>query len=304
MTADSTIELATTKGPAPKDVAPGEPRWASMAVPVALLYLASFVGAHLIFLRTSLYQYAGPASVDYSSVTFDNFVRIFSDGFYRGVITETLTFALRVVVGCLVLAMPVAYVVARSRMGRGVLVLILISMFTNNVVKILGLKVLLGGAGPIHGLLDVVGVPWEPRLVGSMSGAVIGQVQNMLPFAILIIAPVISGIHRNLEQAAVGLGASWRQVFSRVLLPLSTPGIVSASVVIFAISAGSFTAPALLGGTQVKILPIMIREQMSAVLDYPFAAALSAVLLITVSILLYVAQKVGRRKEKNSGATG
>jgi putative spermidine/putrescine transport system permease protein len=162
------------------------------------------------------------------------------------------------------------------------------SSFSGSVTRLLGWQVILGDNGPVNDVLLASGLASEPvRLVNNMTGAIIGTVQVMLPFMVLILTPAIQSISVSTEEAAAGMGASWWRIWRSVTLPLSMSGVVGGSLLVFATTAGTFTTPALLGGGRTQILPIVINDQMRGVLNYPYAAALSLVLLVVVLTIAY-----------------
>lgn len=273
-------------------------RHGGLALPLIVFYAIFFLGSQGIFLRQGFYRSTGWARVDYSRPTISNIVGLFTDDFSRAVILDTLRFAALVVLACLVLGYPLSYAIARSRrIGAALLVIVVASSFSGTVTRILGWQVILGDVGPINWLLLATGLTSRPiRLVNNMTGAVIGTVQVMLPFMVLTLVPVIERIHPSLEEAASGLGASWWLTWWRVTLPLTLGGVVGGSLLVFAVTAGSFTTPALLGGGKTHVLPVVINDQMRVALNYPRAAAMSLVLLVIVLAVAYITDLVTRSR--------
>src|SRR5262249_50777203 len=116
-------------------------------------------------------------------------------------------------------------------------------------------------------------------------GTMIGLIHAELPFMVLMLIPVIQLVPRNLEDAALSLGASWPRVFWRVTLPLSIPGMVSGCLMVASLSIGAFTTPALLSGGREPFVPLLIEQQVLQLLNYPIGAALATILVVTVLIL-------------------
>jgi ABC-type spermidine/putrescine transport system permease subunit I len=259
-------------------------RYGWLAFPLLVFYAIFFLGSQGVFLRQAFYKSAGWARVDYGQPTMSNIVTVFTDDFYRAVVLDTLLFAALVVAVCLLLGYPLSYAIARSgRIGAVLLVIVVASSFSGTVTRILGWQVILGDTGPVNWLLVATRFASGPiRLVNNMTGALIGTAQVMLPFMVLTLVPVIERIHPNIEEAASGLGASWWRTWWTVTLPLSLGGVVGGSLLVFAVTAGSFTTPALLGGGKTHVLPIVINDQMRVALNYPRAAAMSLVLLFIV----------------------
>jgi len=262
---------------------------AQLALPLLVVYAVFFIGSQIVFLRQGFFEGVGFGQVDYGSPTLENLTAVFTDGFNRRVVLRTFYFSGIVVVACLLIGYPLSYVIARSgRVGAVLLVIVVASSFSGSVTRLLGWQVILGDNGPVNDVLVASGLVSDPiRLVNNMTGAIIGTVQVMLPFMVLILTPAIQSISVSTEEAAAGMGASWWRIWRTVTLPLSLSGVVGGSLLVFATTAGTFTTPALLGGGKTQILPIVINDQMRGVLNYPYAAALSLVLLIVVLTIAY-----------------
>jgi putative spermidine/putrescine transport system permease protein len=280
---------------------PARSGWRLFFLPLAVFLLVVFVAAQLYFYRLGFAKFLAPGLMDTSVTTLDNFQRIFTDSFYLTVIARTLLFAALVLLTCLVLGFPLAYVISRSSRFRSPLMsAVIITSFTSVIIKVLGWRVLLGDTGPVNTVLQALHVVNHPiRLVNNLTGAVIGTSQAVLPFMVLLLVPVIDQVPRQLEDAAAGLGAPrWRIVLG-IILPSCRVGVVGGALVTFAYAMGSFTTPALLGGQGALILPLAIREQFTSNANYAFAAALALVLMV-LAFLLTVAAMGFTRSERSS----
>lgn len=269
-----------------------------LCLPLLIVYAVFFIGSQVVFLRQGFFASTGFGQIDYGSATLDNLVSIFTDSFNRSIVLRTLYFSAIVVAVCLVLGYPLSYVIARSgRKGAVLLVIVVASSFSGTVARVLGWQVILGDTGPVNSLLVDLGILSEPkRLVNNLTGAIIGTVQVMLPFMVLILVPAIQSIGINVERAALGMGASRWRIWRTILWPLSATGVAAGSLLVFATTAGTFTTPALLGGGKVQILPTVINTQVSVTLNYAQAAAMSLVLLILVLAIAYGTDAAGRRR--------
>lgn len=271
-------------------------RWGRLIVPVVVFYSATLVASQLVFLRLTLYESKGRAAVDTSHITLANLSTVFSDSYYQGALLQTLSFGATVVLACIVLGYPLSYVIARSgRSGSLLLSVVVVSSFTGVVIRALGWRILLGDTGPLNWVFVSLGlVPHPIRLVNNMTGAIIGTTHAVLPYMVLLLVPLIEGIDPSLEQAAAGLGASWWRTFRLVIFPLTLPGLIGGSLLVFATTMGSFTTPALLAGNA-PILPVVIRQQISTTLNYPLGAALSLVLLVLVLAVVFATNRLTSR---------
>lgn len=284
-------------------ITPRVGRAALLLVPLLLYELIVFIIPHLLFIRTSLYAYAGPTLVG-DTLTFENYTKLAADPYYRRVFLQSFQIVLLITLGCIIIGYPVSYVIARSRRwGAIILVVVVGSAFTSAVVRTLGWLMLFSETGPISQLTQLLGFrPGEIKLLHSTTAVVIGMIHVELPYMVLACIAPLMAIPIQLEEAAEGLGAGWLRTMRQVILPLSWPGIVAGSLLVIATSAASFTTPAILGGQLVPYVPIVITTQMTTGLNYPLAASLGVVLgLIVIACSLAAsAWSVTRLKEQRA----
>src|SRR5205807_5989285 len=160
------------------------------------------------------------------------------------------------------------------------MVLVLLPFWTSVLVRTFAWIVVLGRVGIINQTLILLGVLAKPlALVFNTVGVYIGLVHVLLPLMILPLYSVMRGIDSRLLLAADSLGASPRQTFLRVFLPLSLPGVTAACLLVFIGAAGAYITPALLGGAQDLMVAQLIYDQVNMALNWPLAAALTVVLL-------------------------
>ena len=223
--------------------------------------------------------------------TLEPFERAALDDLYVSVLVESLEIAAWVTVICLALAYPVALWMSRAgRVGLALgLFCLMLPFWTSVLVRTYAWMVLLGRNGVLNRTLLEHGIISAPLpLLHNLTGVLIGMVHVLLPYLVLPIYAALVRIDPSLEQAAEGLGAPRWRIFLRVILPLSLPGVVAGCALVFTISLGFFITPALLGGGQVIMIANLIEEQVRQFLDWPFASALSAILL-AVTLLAYAA---------------
>jgi putative spermidine/putrescine transport system permease protein len=178
----------------------------------------------------------------------------------------------------------------KSRTGHALLLMaVLAPMLTGIVVRTFAWMTLLSDKGVVNQTLMSLGVIGQPlKLMYTETGIVVGLVHIYVPFMVLTLTGVIGRIDERLEQAAENLGASPLRAFLEVTLPLSLPGILAGSLLVFALAISAYVTPILLGGFQIMTLPILIYQQISANFNVGFAAALGIVLLM-LSLGLVVA---------------
>jgi ABC-type spermidine/putrescine transport system permease subunit I len=184
---------------------------------------------------------------------------------------------------CLVLAYPVAFWLSRAgRVGLAVgMFALLLPFWTSVLVRTYAWLVLLGRNGVINRALRDWGWIETPLpLLHNTTGVLVGMVHVLLPYMVFPIYAALLRIDPDLSRAAEGLGApAWRS-FLRVTFPLSLTGVSAGCALVFVLSLGFFITPALLGGGRVVMVSMVIEQQVREFLDWPFAAALSTVLLV------------------------
>jgi len=184
---------------------------------------------------------------------------------------------------CLFSAYPVATLLTRvsTRVAALVTIAVLLPFWTSILVRTYAWMVLLQHNGLVNKLLVGLGIVANPlRLMYNEAGVTIGMVQILLPFAILPIYASLQNIDERLHLAAQILGAGSWQRFWKVTFPLSLPGVAAAAILVFVQGLGYFVTPALLGGSRVITLAMLMESQVLEVLNWPLASAMAMVLLV------------------------
>lgn len=231
--------------------------------------------------------------------TIDNYLRFFGDLFYVNVILRTLTIGAIVTVSTVVLSYPIAIFISRtSPRWRGLLVqLVFLPLMISVVVRAYGWVVILGRNGLVNTSLLQLGLLEEPlRLLFTPSAVVIALVEVLLPFMVMPLLSSIDSIDRSVEEAARSAGATPMQTFWRVTLPLSMPGLVSGSVMVFSLATTAFAIPALLGGPRVKMVAGVAYDAMLVGNNWPFGSAIGAVMALVSCTIIFVSLRFVARK--------
>ena len=265
------------------------PEW--LTVP-AVGYLVVFLAIPLLLLFAFGLVDIRAGRVVSGSWTLEHYARVLRDPFYLRIFLRTFWMGTAATVLCLIFGYPVAYLFTRvgPTARQALLVLILAPLLTNAVVRTFGWMIILGGPkGLINALLLHLGLVREPvKILYTMNGVLIGLTQIELPFMILPIIAALEGQDRRLLEAATGLGASWAQTFFHVVVPLSLPGVLAGSALVFVISYTSFVIPALLGGGSFAVIPTFIFEQITALVQWNTGAVLASLLLGTAVVMLWL----------------
>ncbi|MCB0080936.1 MAG: ABC transporter permease [Caldilineaceae bacterium] len=227
-----------------------------------------------------------------------NYVRVF-DTLYLSILWRSFVLALLNTLVCLVLAYPFAYYIARVENARTrnlLLVLIMVPFWTNFLIRTYAWRVILANDGPINLILLNTGLISQPlQLIFTNFAVVVGLVYGYLPFMVLPLYAAIERIDFSLMEAASDLYANGWQAFRKVLFPLSMPGVIAGSILVFIPSLGAFVTPDLLGGAKTVMIGNLIQGQFLTSRDWPFGSAFSVLLMLMVlgATLIYF-RKGGR----------
>jgi len=271
-------------------------------------YWALFVGPYgaylLVFLvlpfvnvaLLSVYLHS-PTKIAVEEFTATNYAKLW-EVYYATLFLRTLRLSLVVTVVCAVLGYPVAYFLARSTsriMALGLFLLIM-PLLVSTVIRVFGWVVILGSEGLVNQGLRLLGAREGMRLLHTEGAVIIGLTQQTMPFMVLPIMAAIERISPSLEEAARNLGATWGQMFVRTILPLSMPGLVSGSLLVFSVSMSAFVTPSLMGGRRERMVGQQIYEEVLTAYNWPGAASLTIVLSVLMLGLVSLALwATGRR---------
>ena len=202
-------------------------------------------------------------------------------------LATTLRVAFICTLACLVMGLPLAYVLARtqSRYKNVLLMLVVLPLFVGNAVRAAGWMTLFGSKGFLNVTLAQSGIISQPLEIMYTENAVIaGIIAVNLPYMVLTLQSVIEGINRNVEEAAFSLGAGPITMFRRILLPLALPGLLAGTILTFILGMNAYATPVLLGGPKFKMMGPLVYGQFQ-LNNWPFGAA-AAFVLMTATLLL------------------
>ncbi len=260
----------------------------SLPTVVFLLVLFAIPVARLMFLSVE-------------SGSFAPYEKAFTDELYLTVLFNTFKIALFVTIVSFVLAYRVAYFLTVAPPFWRVVGLfcILMPFWTSILVRTYAWMVILGRHGIISETLIALGVIDAPiSLLHNLPAVLVGMVHVLMPYMVFPVYAVMQRIDPNLMQAAFGLGAPAWRAYWRVYFPLTMPGVLSGATLVFILSMGFFVTPALLGGGRVMMIAVLIEEFVSEFIDWEFAGALSAALLLTTLVVYGAFKKVMKAESK------
>lgn len=226
-----------------------------------------------------------------ASGTFAPYGKAIGEPLYAVVIMTSFRIAALSALLCLLLAYPVAYFLATTTPTAAMIgfLFVMLPFWTSLLMRTYAWMVLLGRNGVINrALLDLglIEQPWP--LMYNMTGVLIGTVHYLLPFMVFPIYASMKRIEPNIVLAAEGMGAGAWSILTRIYLPLTLNGILAGVALVFIIALSAFVTPALLGGGRVIMIANLIQTQVSQFLNWPLAAALSAIIVVA-TIVVYAA---------------
>lgn len=226
----------------------------------------------------------------FDAPALDNYGYMLSKSYYLGVIVRTARIALVTTL----IALPVSFVAAiliyrlDERFRNIALMGLTFPVLTGPLAIVLGYMALLTDGGPLFGPLIKLGLIPPLGLLGTETAVIISLIQFVLPFAVLTLYTAVSRIPQQLYEAATSLGGGWIARLFHVTLPLSLPGLLSASIICFSLAASSYVSPYYLGGAAQQTLTTLISQFILATYNSQLAAA-AAVMLLIVMLTVIVA---------------
>lgn len=220
-----------------------------------------------------------------------NYAKIFESDTVFNLIFRTIRLCLITTVAAVTLGYIVAYAMlhALARVRQRMMAILLVSFWISVLVRSFAWLMLLGHNGLLNGALTSLGLIAEPLpLMRNELGVLIGMTEYMVPYAILPLIANMQGIDPRVTSASRSLGASSVQTFLRVFLPLTKPGIIAASLLVFISSLGFYVTPAILGGGKVQMIAEYISVQLLVTVRWGTAAMLATLMIVSVLVLMYI----------------
>ncbi len=271
---------------------------AGLLAPVTL-----WLGLFFLMPLLLILAYSFGTSDTYGGITLGfnpgNYLRVF-DPLYLEIVVRSLLIAALTTLLCLALGYPLAYfVVFKGRRWRNALILlVMVPFWTSLLIRAYAWVVILGGNGIANRTLQFLGITDEPlTLIFTPQAVLMGMVYSYLPFMILPLYAALEKFDTRLKEAAQDLGASRWHTFWRVTFPLSMPGVIAGSILVFIPSAGEFVIPDLLGGSRTVMTGNLIQNQFGPARDWAFGSALSVMLaVLMIGAIMFYVRKVGTDK--------
>lgn len=271
----------------------------ALLAPATIFVAICLLAPLAILFRYSLNDFVAAKKMMVEAVTVANYIRFFTDPYYTSILWTTVRISVTVTAVCLVLAFPLAYVVARtqSRFKHLLIILIVLPLFVGNAVRAAGWMTVFGNKGFLNAALMGLGVIDRPlEIMFTEKAVVIGIIAVNLPFMVLSLQSVIEGIDRAVEEAAFSLGAPPLTMFRRVLWPLALPGILSGTILTFILAMNAYATPFLLGGPLFKMMAPLVYSQFTQQTNWPFGGAIAFILMAVTLTLTVAANLILQRR--------
>ena len=239
-----------------------------------------------------------------SSFSLQLYIDFFKDSYFMAVLGRTLSISLIVTIFCAVLGLPAAYVISGvSKKWRGILIaLTLFPLLTNSVIRSFAWITILGKNGVINNLLMMFGVINEPMsLLYTDFSIIIGSVYLFLPTMIMTLVGVLENIDDDLLEAAATLGLSPLKGFFKIILPLSLPGMIVGSILVFTGTLTAYTTPQLLGGNKKMMLATLLYQRATTLGDWTSASVIALVMIVITFAVMKALNLLAKSMDKRGG---
>ncbi len=263
-----------------------------LAVPMAAVFTVFVLAPLLLIAFVSLHYDPGLVAIGVRA-----YVQFASDAYNRGVLLDTLRLGAETVGLCVLFAYPLAGLyVALPRWRRVLTFLVILPLLTSTVVRSFAWVVILGSQGLVNRTLIGAGLIGLPlRLLYTPGAVVVALAQIELPLMVLPLVAALSGIDPRLAEASMALGAGPWRTWRRVVLPLSLPGLLTGTLLVFTGAVSALITQTMVGGGRLMFMPFYIYEQAIQAQNFPFAATLAIVLLVSIVAIAAVLNALGRR---------
>ncbi len=263
------------------------------------LFLLPGIVLLVLFLIIPLFMSIGNTFVVDGGFSFSRYLEFFKDEYYREIYARTLKLGVITTFLATVLGFPTAYYISRTNQRvRGLYIMFAVfPLLTSAVVRSFSWMVILGKRGIVNTFLMNIGLIKKPlSLLYNEFSIVMGLLYLFLPLMIMSLVGVMENIDDDLTEAAESLGATKIQAFFKVIFPLSVPGLIVGSILVFTGSITAYTTPQLLGGSKAKVLSTLIYQSAMSLFDWDTAAVVATIMIVTTlvvsSVINHLASKI------------
>jgi putative spermidine/putrescine transport system permease protein len=273
-----------------------------LSLPATLLFMALLVVPLVMTVALSFQNYDLNTGA-IGGLTLGNYLDALGDPYYHAIFLRTIGIACATTILCILIGAPEAYILSRMQPPwRSIFLIVTLSpLLISVVVRTLGWALLFGRNGVINETLAALGIGGEPiPLLYTTHGVVIALVHVSVPFMVISVWASLQRLDPRVSKAALSLGASEATVFRRIILPQIIPGVLSGSLIVFALAASAFATPAIIGGRQLKVVATSTYDEFLGTLNWPLGAAIAVVLLVVNATIMLTYNNLLERRYARS----
>lgn len=255
----------------------------------------------ILFLFIPLMHTIGATFIGEGGFNFDQYISFFKDEYYIQIFKRTLKISLITSIVSVVLGMPVSYYISRSNKNiRGIMIACTVfPLLTNSVVRSFAWMNILGKNGVVNTMLMNMNIISKPlNILYTEFAIIIGTVYLFLPLMIVSLVGVMENIEDDLLEAAESLGASRLIAFFKIVFPLSVPGLIVGSVLVFTGSLTAYTTPQLLGGNTNMVLSTLVYQKAMTLGDWTGASVVATIMIITTLTVIFTINKLSSKLDE------
>ncbi len=260
-----------------------------LSSPALLFYVGLFMIPLIMTFMLSFYSFDINRGGIFPGFSLANYAEVLGDSYFHRIFLRTFILSILVTFFCVLLGTPEAYILHRmsSRWKSLCMLAILGPLLVSVVVRTLGWAILIGSDGLINKALLAIGLIDAPiKLMFTMTGLVIALVHVLIPFMVLSVWASLQKLDSMVESAGQSLGATPFVVLRRIVIPQIMPGVLSGSLIVFALTASAFATPSILGGRRLKVVATTAYDEYLGTLNWPLGAAIAVLLLIANVIII------------------
>jgi len=260
-----------------------------LSSPALLFYVGLFMIPLIMTFMLSFYSFDINRGGILPGFSLANYAEVLADSYFHRIFIRTFLLSILVTFFCVLLGTPEAYILHRmsSRWKSLCMLAILGPLLVSVVVRTLGWAILIGSDGIINRTLLAIGLIDAPvKLMFTMTGLVIALVHVLIPFMVLSVWASLQKLDSMVESAGQSLGATPFIVLRRIVIPQIMPGVLSGSLIVFALTASAFATPSILGGRRLKVVATTAYDEYLGTLNWPLGAAIAVLLLIANVIII------------------
>lgn len=265
-------------------------------------YANIYIGWALVFIILPLiliflYSFNGSRSIAFENFefSFSNYARFFSP-LYLKMLGVTLLIAFLSTIFCLILGYPISYIISRkdNHTAQIMLFIFIMPMWINLLLRTYGWITLLGRNGMLNRFLGIFGIG-PLNMMYTPAAVIVGMVYEFLPFMVIQIYNALNKIDPNLIEAGLDLGANKKEIFTKIIFPLSLPGVYTGIIMVFIPAISTFVISNLLGGQKVYMIGNLIDQQFTFTGNWGFGSAAAIILIVILFIALGIQRRFGAK---------